>query len=123
MRSVGAIFAAFATVSILALAGDLLMIRTFPASFDDQGVTHDARVLGVMLLYTIALSCLGGYLTAAIAPSSKRRHALLFGLVVLVASAAGTYLNYHTAPRWYHIANLLSLFPAALLGGRIRARG
>ena len=122
MRSIGIILATFALTSILALGGDLLLIRLFPASFDDQGVSHDARMLGVMLLYTIALSCLGGYLAARFATSAKRRHAMFFGLVVLAATAIGTYVNYYTAPPWYHNANLLTVLPAAVLGGRIRAR-
>ena len=81
MRSIGIILAAFALTSILALGGDLLLIRLFPASFDDQGVSHDARMLGATLLYTITLSCLGGYLAAGFAPSAKLRHAVFFGFV------------------------------------------
>ncbi|HYI95400.1 MAG TPA: hypothetical protein VEX68_17805 [Bryobacteraceae bacterium] len=122
MKSLGIILATFALTSILALGGDFLLMRLFPASFDDQGVSHDARILGVMLLYTIALSCLGGYLVARFTPSAKRRHAMVFGLVLLIATAVGTYVNYYSAPPWYHYANLLTVLPAAILGGRIRAR-
>jgi hypothetical protein len=120
MRSIGLILAAFAVVSTLVLGGELIMQRLIPASFDDQGVSHDARVLAIALAYTILLYCLGGYVVAALAPRSKGKHVLGFGIVMLAAAGATIWLDYYTAPRWSHIASVLSPIPAAVLGGRIR---
>lgn len=121
MRIVGLILAVSAVVAILVVAGDQLMLRLFPASFDDQGVSHDARILGARMLWTIFLYCLGGYTVTALSPRPQRV-ALLFGLFMLAVACLEIWIDYYSSPRWYHIASILSPIPAALIGGRIRGR-
>jgi hypothetical protein len=121
MRSVGAVLTAFAIASILAIGADYLMFRLFPASFDNQGISHDARVLVLVLCYSIGFVCLGGYIAAALATHSKRKHAIGFGIVILAATAVATSQNSDSAPAWYNISNLAMVLPAAAFGGRLRS--
>ena len=122
MRSIGLILGAFAGASILVSAADLLMRQLAPASFDDQGVSHDARVLALMLGVALVVYCLGGYVVAALASASRRKHVLGFGIVMFAAAAITIWIDYYTTPRWYHIASILIPLPAAILGGRMRGR-
>ena len=111
---------AFLITSLLFRAGDFAMLQLFPSKFDDQGIAHDIRVLVFVLCYAVAFYVLGGFLAASFAPHSKRKHALVYGVLVLAIGAAATAARYDTAPRWFHIANLASTLPAAALGGRLR---
>jgi hypothetical protein len=120
MRSLWAVLGAFLITSLLFRAGDFTMLRLFPSKFDDQGVAHDIRVLIFVLCYAVLFYVLGGFFAASFAPHSKVKHALAYGVLILAIGAAATVARYNTAPRWFHIANLATTVPAALLGGRLR---
>jgi hypothetical protein len=111
MRTAGWIVAGIATVMILAGVAGAAIRAIFPAAFDDQGIAHDLKVLVMTLCSTVAAYVAGGYVA---------RRGLLFGIVLLAVSAAGTFAHFDRAPKWYHIANLASAIPASVLGARLR---
>lgn len=116
-----AVLIAFVATRGLARAGDFLMLRLFPAKFDDAGRAHDMRILIAMLCYSLLFCAIGGYIAAAIPPGSKRRHAAVLGILLLALGAATTTSKFDIAPMWFHIAGLALTLPAAALGGRLRA--
>lgn len=88
----------------------------FPARFDDQGAVHDMGVLVIMMMFNVVLFVLGGLLVASDAAHSKYKHAIAFGVFVL---AIGAVPPLYPAPKWFHIANLVSTIPAAAIGARL----
>ena len=76
------------------------------------------------LSYRILYAFAGGYLTAALAPSSPMRHVVALGILGFVAGSAGAVAAITVAdlgPDWYPIAIALALsaFPSVWLGGRV----
>jgi hypothetical protein len=111
MRTVGWIVAGVATVMILAGFAGAAIQAIFPTVFDDQGIAHDMKVFVITLGCTVAAYVAGGYVA---------KRGLVFGIVLLAVSAAGTFAHFARAPKWYHIANLASTIPASVLGARLR---
>ena len=85
-----------------------------------QPVTDSAALLG-LILYSVALSMLAGYVTAAAA--SSRPMPAVWGLAVLqLALGIGFEVSaWSLTPLWYHVVFLLLIVPATVSGGRLRA--
>ena len=70
--------------------------------------------------YRIVYTILGGYITARLAPHAPMRHALILGLVGLVAGLLGVIANItkpELGPLWYSLAVAVTGPPCAWLGG------
>jgi hypothetical protein len=67
-------------------------------------------------IYTIA----GGYLTAALAPEKPVRHAIILGVVGIIAGTAGAIANWDLSSHWYPIALIIGAVPCTWLGGKLR---
>jgi type III secretory pathway component EscS len=111
MRTIAWIVAGIAVVTVIAGTVGAVLQIAFPSSYDDQGIAHDLKLFVITLCCTVAAYVAGGF----VANRGK-----LFAGVLFAVGAIGTYFHYDKAPRWYHIANLASIAPAALLGSRLR---
>ncbi len=120
-RSVGAVFAGFVTVALLASATDqvLHVLNVYPPW--GQPVWSpglNALALGYRIGYTI----LGGYITARLAPRAPVGHAVVLGLIGFVTASAAAFVTitrYDLGPDWYPILLALSGLPCSWLGGRL----
>ena len=121
LRSIVAIVVGFVLIAALAMGTDMLVMRAFPAAFND-GVTNDLSILMLMAAYVAVYAITGCYVTARLAPDRPMRHALILGGLGLVMNVVATISLWGTAPAWYHILNLLLVMPYAWVGGRIRER-
>ena len=111
MRTLAWVSAGIAVVWMVAATAGAVLQFAFPSSYDDQGVAHDLKLFVITLGCAVAAYVAGGF----VANRGK-----LFAVVLFALGAIGTYFHYDKAPRWYHIANLVSLVPASMLGARLR---
>ena len=120
MKFTLAVVAGFATWSVLWVLGNTLLMKLFPASFNEDGMTDSAGLLLLGLGLSVAYSLLSGFLTASLGTTMSPAYVLAaLNLAVGVAMQA-RYWN--QAPLWYHLLFLGLLAPAILLGARLRLR-
>ncbi|HXG96157.1 MAG TPA: hypothetical protein VNJ06_03490 [Gemmatimonadales bacterium] len=117
-RSVGAVVAGFVVVFVLSLGTDqvLHVLKVYPRWGEPMAGALYVMATAYRIVYTI----LGGYITARLAPDAPVRHALILGLVGLVAGLLGVIANIakpELGPLWYPIAVLVTGPPCAWLGG------
>src|SRR5207244_8753644 len=117
-RSVGAVVAGFVVVFVLSVGTDqvLHVLKVYPPWGEPMAGALYVMATAYRIVYTI----LGGYITARLAPDAPVRHALILGLVGLVAGLLGVIANIakpELGPLWYSIAVLVTGPPRASLGG------
>jgi len=123
-RSVLAVIAGFLTVVALSTGVDALLhaAKVYPPS--EQGL-HDPLLNLLALAYRCVFTLLGGWITAWLAPSTPLRHALILGVLGLIAGTAGVVATWNLGlgPRWYPIALAVTGLPLCWLGGWLAVRG
>jgi hypothetical protein len=86
MRSLAAIIAGFlAYVSLMGITGWVLGVF-FAATFG-LGVPHHGAALAVEMAYSIMYAALGGYITAALAPTDPITYAGMLAAIILALGA------------------------------------
>ncbi|MGX5817112.1 hypothetical protein ACWKWU_02890 [Chitinophaga lutea] len=118
-KSIGAIVAGFATVVVLSILTDFILESAgiFPPPGNGLYITW---MLLLALAYRTVYTVIGGYVTAALAPSRPMRHARILGIVGTIAGIAGVFASLGMSPLWYPIALALLALPSTLLGGWLR---
>jgi hypothetical protein len=131
LRSILAVLAGILVLTIVsfaieAVAGPLLM-RMFPTALPDAAAlsaNFPARLF--MLAYTLFSIGVAGYFTAWIASRARILHAVIMGAVEVALTAyvmiASPFPEVHPAPRWWWVAGLILMIPAAALGAAIRQK-
>ncbi len=131
IRSILAVLTGIVVLTIVsfgieAVAGPLMM-RIFPTALPDAAAlsaNFAARL--VMLAYTLFSIAVAGYATAWVAGRAKILHAAIMGAVevalTLYVMIAAPFPEAHPAPRWWWIAGLILMIPAAILGAVIREK-
>lgn len=86
-----------------------------------QPVTHTGALLG-LILYSVLLSLLAGYVTAALGGKDPMR--ALWGLAALqlALGIAFEVSAWNLTPLWYHVVFLALVVPATVYGGLLRVR-
>jgi hypothetical protein len=125
LRSTGAVIAGVIVIVGLSMCTDKLLEATgvFPPG-QPMGAT---RLFLLAILYRDIYAVLGGYVTARLAPHTPVRHAVILGIVGVIANAGGemaTINKPELGPTWYPIALMVTAVPFCWLGGVLyRARG
>ena len=77
-----------------------------------------------MLILALAYRCVytiaGGYVTAMMAPNRPMRHAIILGIVGIVAGTIGVVIAWDLSPHWYPIALVITALPCTWLGGKLK---
>jgi len=83
---------------------------------------HITWMVMTATIYRCIYTVVGGYLTAALAPSPPMRYVMILGIIGLVTSTLGAIatIPMNIAPAWYPIALAVSAFPCVWLGGLLR---
>ena len=117
-RSIWAIVAGFLVVVVLSIGTDLVLhathVYTGPQLNDNQSALATA--------YRTLFAIVGSYITARLAPHKPMKHALIgaaVGTVIATGGAVATW-NKDLGPHWYPIALVLTAFPTAWIGAKIR---
>ena len=122
-QSIGAVFAGFVAIVVLSLGTDLALhaAKVFPPW--EQRMSDGLFMLATA--YRTVYCIAGCYLTARIATHKPMQHALALGAVGFVVSTVGAAVSWNhvppLGPRWYAVALVVTAFPCAWLGGKLRA--
>jgi hypothetical protein len=119
-RSIWAIVAGFLVVVGLSIGTDAALhaARIYPAL--GQRMSDGLFVLATA--YRTIYGILGSYATARLAPNNPMKHALVgaaIGTLIAAIGAVATW-NKDMGPHWYPIALILTAFPTAWIGAKIR---
>ncbi len=121
-KSIGAILAGFVTVVALSIGTDSVLEATglFPPQNRPELYTSGPLLMALIYrsLYTVA----GGYVVAALAPGRPMRHAIILGILGVVAGTLGAAANWDkttVGTAWYPIALVIAALPCTWLGGKL----
>ncbi len=112
----GTALSSFALVTVIGM-----MMLSHGATRED--IDASLRSTGYMVIgMALGLGCsvLGGYVAARVANQREYFHALLTGVIVLVAGEILLSLSQETAELAYRIIGDLLVVPAAVFGGHLR---
>ena len=131
IRSILAVLAGIVVLTIVsfgieAVAGPLMMRMSPTALPDAAALSANSPARLVMLAYTLFSIGVAGYFTAWIAGRARILHAAIMGAVEVALTAyvmiAAPFPEVHPAPRWWWIAGIILMVPAAILGAAIRQK-
>jgi len=122
MKTAGSLLAGLFTIFILSTAVDVVLHAT--GVFPPWG---EPMVDGLFLLataYRVAISILGCYLAARLAPRQPMGHALTLGAIGVVICTAAAIATWNKGPafgpHWYPVALIALALPCAWVGGKLR---
>ena len=121
-RAIVAVAAGAAVWAVLWVGGTQAAQAAFPSVLaSGQPVTHTGALLG-LILYSVLLSLLAGYVTAAVV--GKDPMPALWGLATLqlALGIAFEVSAWNLTPLWYHVVFLAFVVPATVYGGLLRVR-
>ena len=81
--------------------------------------TLDATVLIILLIKSLIVSIISGFVTALIAKENFKSTVGL-GILLLVFGIFIQSVHWNYMPLWYHIPFLVLLIPMTILGGKLR---
>ena len=119
-RSVGAVVAGFAAVVVLSIATDAVFhaLGVFPPIGRQMTAGLYVMALAYRTLFTVA----GGYITARLAPRRPLAHAVVLGVIGIVAGTLGAVALWGMGDQWYPIALVLLALPSTWFGGWLFSR-
>ena len=123
LKGIGAILAGLIFIVVSHSLTDFVLESLGIFNSPDQGF-HTTWMVVTATIYRSVFSVVGGYITAALAPNRPLRHAVILGIIGLVAStiAAIVTIPMEIAPAWYPIALAILALPCTWLGGKLRTR-
>jgi hypothetical protein len=131
-RAIGAVVVGLAAISIPSSLAGALLRAISPNLYPQAGTSASTAGLVLVLIYSVAFSGLGGYVTARLAGSAARKCVialavlqLVLGIVALVALQfmfGDIKQVIDILPGWFLIASYILPVPAILLGGTLKSR-
>jgi hypothetical protein len=119
-KSIGAVLAGFITVFVLSLVTDFILqkLDVFPGFKEPSLYTWRMLMLALISrsIYTVA----GGYVTAILATNRPMRHAVILGIIGIVAGLLGTIAMWDKGSHWYPILLIVLALPCTWLGGKLK---
>jgi hypothetical protein len=121
-RAILAVVAGAAVWAALWIGGTQTAQAVFPSMFvKGQPVTHIGALLG-LILYSLPLSVLAGYVTAAVAAKNPMPVVWALAVVQLIFGIIAESSAWNLTPVWYHVVFLALVVPATVYGGVLRVR-
>ncbi len=125
IRSIGAIVAGFVAVVVLSIGADFAMQAA--GIFPPLGQRVPDALLVLATAYRTLFGIAGSYIAARLAPNRPMGHALVLGVVGLVAATAGAIATWNGGPaydpKWYPLALIALAMPDAWIGGKLFCKG
>jgi hypothetical protein len=123
-RSVLAVIAGLLAGAVLSVGTDQVLHAT--NVFPPWGRPMSGPLFALAAAYRIAYTVLGCAVGARLAPDRPMGHALLLGLLGLLANVAGTIATWDQGPefgpKWYPLLLAATAIPCGWLGGRLGER-
>jgi hypothetical protein len=122
VKSIGAVVAGALVAILLSIGSDAVMRAAGFFTGDGQAMANGPFLFAT--IYRTVYGVAGAYLAALLAPNRPMMHALVLGILGLVASVAGAVAMWNKlpamGPRWYALALVVLALPPAWLGGKLR---
>jgi hypothetical protein len=122
MKQVLGVVAGFILWSALWLSLNQLLLLLGVMSPHVTEPLADAKPLLLLLVGSVLISLISGYVTARIAGAPWALPAVALGVLLLATGVFVQLKLWYVIPLWYHLSFLLLLIPMTLLGARLRAR-
>ncbi len=119
-RTILAILTGFITWSILWFALNGVLNAGFSEYIQENGAITNTGVLMMILIGSVVISIISGYVTAVIARDEILKHTLIFGVINLAVGIFFQSQAWDLLPLWYHLSFLILLIPAIIYGGKLR---
>jgi hypothetical protein len=120
IRSILSVITGIVVWGLLWFAANMGIARLFSDKFDENMITTDPGVLGIVIVISFGLSVLAGVLCAAIARRAMMKHVLILGVIQLGIGIMVQSGVWDQMPQWYHLIFLTLVIPGHLLGGKLR---
>ena len=121
-RMILAVLAGAVVWATLWVGGTQALQSAFPSLLAmGQPVTNAGALIG-LILYSVALSILAGYVTAAVASRDPMPAVKALAILQLLLGIGVEVSGWSLTPVWYHVVFLALIVPATVYGGRARAR-
>ena len=123
LKGIGAILAGMIFIVFSHTATDFVLESLGIFTPPDQGF-HTTWMVVTATIYRCIYTVIGGYITAALAPSRPMRYVVILGLIGLVLGtiAAIVTIPMKLGPAWYPIALAVLALPCTWLGGKLETR-
>lgn len=123
LKGIGAILAGMIFIVFSHTATDFVLESLGIFTPPDQGF-HTTWMVVTATIYRCIYTVIGGYITAALAPSRPMRYVVILGLIGLVLGtiAAIVTIPMKLGPAWYPIALAVLALPCTWLGGKLKTR-
>ena len=122
LRSIGAVIAGVIVGAGLATITDFVMHGA--GIFPKLGDPMADNLFYLAAAYRLVYSVLGSYAIALLAPKRPMLHAMIGGLLGLIASTVGAVVTWNhvppLGPHWYPLSLVVTALPCAWLGGKLR---
>lgn len=122
LKSIGAVLAGFATVAILSVVTDAVLEGLHVLPPQNRPGDYESWMLLVALLYRSVYAVVGGYVTAALAPSKPMKHVKILAILGTVGGVLGVVAGWNLSEHWYPIALAVTAYPLVWYGGKLRVK-
>lgn len=119
LRSIGSILAGYVVWSLLFLGANAMLSLLAPGAFRPDGSTGSTALLLVILVLSILISIVAGWLTFRVDRVRALGSSLILGVLLLVTGIVVQRQYWEVMPLWYHLAFLAALIPGVLVGYRL----
>ncbi len=119
LKSIGAVLAGMIAIVALSVGTDWVLETggVFPPP--DQGI-FVSWMLMLALVYRCIYAVAGGYVAALLAPDRPMRHAVILGIIGIVASILGSVKGWDLSAHWYPVALIITSLPCTWTGGKLK---
>ncbi|MDX1645664.1 MAG: hypothetical protein R3304_00865 [Longimicrobiales bacterium] len=121
-RDIGAVAAGAAVWAALWLGMNAVLPSLFPETIVPGSPLDASPLLLFLILYSVALSVLAGYTTAAVKGGDFMGAVWALAGLQLTLGVVAQVSYWDLFPVWYHVIFLGLIVPATVYGGRLREK-
>ncbi len=121
-RTILAVVAGAVVWALLWVGGTQAAQAALPSVLAVGQPVTDAGALAGLIVYSVLLSMLAGYVTAAVATKEPMRAVWALAILQLALGIGFEASAWSLTPLWYHLVFLVLIVPATVYGGRLRDR-
>lgn len=122
LRTIFAVIAGNLTWTILWLTFNAILASFNPQLADGKTPLSSIPILLIMLVYSVIISIIAGYITGLVANRNQLKPVIALGILQLSMGIFFQSQAWHLLPIWYHLSFLVLLIPGNICGGQLRIK-